>query len=76
MPIARLLCPSWAVGAGALLLVFVIVVAAFLAQPIARKEGLSQGHSSPATLAEALEGFVQTVAVVALPRQMLVHEKI
>ena len=76
MPIARLLCPSWAVGAGAVLLAFVIVVAAFLAQPIARKEGLSQGLAGLTTLAEDLEGYVQTVAVVALPRQMIEHEKI
>ena len=56
MPIARLLRPSWAVGAAAVLLVFVIVVAAFLAQPIARKEGLSKGLAGLTTLAEVLEG--------------------
>ena len=76
MPIARLLCPSWAVGAAAVLLVFVIVVAAYLAQPIARTEGLSKGLAGLTTLAEVLEGYVQTVAVVALPRQMIEHEKI
>ena len=66
MPIARLLCPSWAVGAVAVLLVFVIVVAAYL----------SKGLAGLTTLAEDLEGYVQTVAVVALPRQMIEHEKI
>ena len=76
MPIARLLCPSWAVSAAADILVFVIVVAAFLAQPIARKEGLSKGHAGLTTLAEVLVGRVQAVAVVALPRQMIEHEKI
>ena len=76
MPIARLLRPSWAVGAAAVLLVFVIVVAAYLAQPIARTEGLSKGLAGMTTLAEDLEGYVQTAAVVALPRQMIEHEKI
>ena len=76
MPIARLLCPSWAVSAAADILVFVIVVAAFLAQPIARKEGLSKGLAGLTTLAEVLVGRVQAVAVVALPRQMIEHEKI
>ena len=63
-------------GAAAVRLVFVIVVAAFLAQPIARKEGLSKGFAGLTTLAEVLEGKVQTAAVVALPRQMIEHEKI
>ena len=63
-------------GAAAVRLVFVIVVAAFLAQPIARKEGLSKGHAGLTTLAEVLVGRVQAVAVVALPRQMIEHEKI
>lgn len=63
-------------GAAAVRLVFVVVVAAFLAQPIARKEGLSKGLAGLTTLAEVLEGKVQTAAVVALPRQMIEHEKI
>ena len=63
-------------GAAAVRLVFVIVVAAFLAQPIARKEGLSKGLAGLTALAEVLEGKVQTAAVVALPRQMIEHEKI
>jgi hypothetical protein len=64
------------VGAAAVRLVFVVVVAAFLAQPIARKEGLSKGLAGLTALAEVLEGKVQTAAVVALPRQMIEHEKI
>ena len=63
-------------GAAAVRLVFVVVVAAFLAQPIARKEGLSKGLAGLTALAEVLEGKVQTAAVVALPRQMIEHEKI
>ena len=63
-------------GAAAVRLVCVIVVAAFLAQPIARKEGLSKGLAGLTALAEVLEGKVQTAAVVALPRQMIEHEKI